>query len=135
MVNIYYGLNVTHWGLTLLHKMKAIDIGSILNYREVGFGSLIMGHRLAPLMCLGVCSSPILGLGSQWTWSFFSVCWLFGLDSVQWAKATSRIMKVWCRLVSQHCCLFVSYYGYHTSHFHCHVVVTGHRDGKEGPSL
>ena len=71
MANIYYGLNVTHWGLTFLHKMKVIDIGSILNYREVGFGSLIMVHRLEPLMHLRVCGIPILGLGSRWTLVIF----------------------------------------------------------------
>ena len=46
-------------------------------------------------------------------------------------KVTSRIMKVWCHLVSQHCCLFVSYSGYHTSHPSSHFVVAGDRDAKK----
>ena len=57
-----------------------------------------------------------------------SLCLLFSLGSMWCVKVTSRIMKVWCHLVSQHCCLFVSYYGYHTSHPSIHFVVVGDRD-------
>ena len=38
-----------------------------------------------------------------------------------------------CHFVSQHCFWIVAYYGYHTSHFRCRVVVAGHRGGEEGP--
>ena len=75
--------------------METIDNGSILNYRRVGFGSLRMDHNMVPLKWLGVCGSPRLGLDSQWIRSFYSVCWLFSLNSAQWVKATARLTKVW----------------------------------------
>ena len=51
--------------------MEAIDNGSILNYRRVGFGSLIMVYRIVPLMCLGVRGIPRSGLGTRWTLVIF----------------------------------------------------------------
>ena len=88
-----------------------------------------MGNRLAPLMRLRVCGSPSLGLGSRWTWSFRLVCLLSSLRSV--VKVTSRISKVWCRLVSLHYGLFVFCYGYHTSHPSNCFVVAGDRAGEK----
>ena len=51
-------------GFKTLHGKETIDIESISNYRDVGFG-LIVDTKLAPLMHLAVWGSPILGLGSM----------------------------------------------------------------------
>ena len=131
MANIYYGLNVTHSGLTLLHKMKAIDIGSILNYIRVGFGSWIMGHRLAPLMCLGICGSPSLGLGSRWTWSFFSVCWFFWSWLCTVGECNFQDKEGMVSFGFTTLLFVVAYSMIHTSHHCYHDVVVGDRDGKE----
>ena len=52
---------------------------------------------MVPLMRLGVCGGATLGLGSRWTLVICSVCWLFGLGSMQWVKVTLKVTKVWLR--------------------------------------
>ena len=62
--------NYTIWfecytmGFKTLHGKETIDIESISNYRDVGFG-LIVDTRMAPLMHIWVWGSPSLGLGSM----------------------------------------------------------------------